>query len=206
VAIEAVLFDYSGVLTTSLDVPSGDMPFDLDAVVGEFIVALSSSEPHPWHELERGEMSLGEFCSYVESRVEGASALFAVESELNVMANLQLLDERIELVRELKASGYRVGLVTNNVAEWQPLWRPGIPTGLFEMVMDSADVGCRKPEPEIYQRALDAMNIARPATALFVDDFEWNVAGAEAVGMTGLHCASGSDLRASVMAAIEAAA
>lgn len=196
VAIEVVLFDYSGVLTTGLSMPTDDVPYDADLLLTEMIHSLSTTDPDPWQELERGEISLDSYIAHIESTVPGAGALFAVDSEHNAMGSLELLDHRIALVGDLKDQGLRVGLVTNNVAEWQPLWRPRLPDGLFECVIDSAEVGCRKPEPAIYQLALDQLGVSDPATAIFVDDFEWNVAGATDVGMIGLHCTADLDLAA----------
>ena len=196
--IEAVLFDYSGVLTTSLHMPTDDVPYDPDALFVEMAAALASTEPHRWHELERGEISLVDFCAGVEALVPGASSLFAMDGAHNVMANLSLIDDRLALVGELKAQGLRTGLVTNNVAEWQPFWLPRLPEWLFEIVIDSAGVGHRKPEPEIYELAMQRLGIVEPSTVLFIDDFEWNVAGATDIGMVGLHCTADLDLRCAV--------
>ncbi|MDC1388547.1 HAD family phosphatase [Acidimicrobiales bacterium] len=196
--IEAVLFDYSGVLTTSLRMPTDDVPYDPDALFVEMAAALASTEPHRWHELERGEISLVDFCAWVEALVPGASSLFAMDGAHNVMANLSLIDDRLVLVGELKAQGLRTGLVTNNVAEWQPFWLPRLPMGLFEIVIDSAGVGHRKPEPGIYELAMQRLGIVEPSTVLFIDDFEWNVAGATDIGMVGLHCPADLDLRSAL--------
>ena len=63
----------------------------------------------------------------------------------------------IELMRELRGRGYRMALLTNNVREWEPLWRAMLPVDeIFEVVVDSAFVGMRKPEPEIYELTLRA--------------------------------------------------
>lgn len=196
--IEAVLFDYSGVLTTSLHMPTRDVSYDPDALLSEMIAALVSPDANPWHELERGEISLDAYIHYAESRVPGAGVLFAVESEHNVMASLELLDDRIAIARELSQQGLRVGLVTNNVAEWQPFWLPRLPDGVFEIVIDSADVGHRKPEPAIYELAMQRLGISDPSAVLFIDDFEWNVTGATSIGMAGLHCPTGLDLRSAL--------
>lgn len=197
-AIKAVLFDYSGVLTTGLDMPTDDVPYDPEALFTEMVQSLMTTEPDPWQELERGEISLASYLAHIESKVPGAGALLDADSPLNVMGNLQLLDDRLAIVSELKEQGLRVGLVTNNVAEWQPLWRPRLPEGLFEFMIDSAEVGCRKPEPAIYELALEKLGLSDPATVVFVDDFEWNVTGATEVGMVGVHCTADLDLRATL--------
>ena len=69
-------------------------------------------------------------------------------------------------------------MLTNNVREWEPLWRSMLPVDeIFETVVDSAFVGCRKPESQIYELTLE--RIGMPAEAcLFVDDVEVNCEGA----------------------------
>jgi putative hydrolase of the HAD superfamily len=47
-------------------------------------------------------------------------------------------------MRELKKTGYRMAMLTNNVREWEPLWRSMLPVDeIFETVVDSGFVGCR---------------------------------------------------------------
>ena len=191
-SIDVVLFDYSGVMTTDFDVPTEGVPYDVDALFTEMVGAMMNQHDHVWHELERGEITLDAFIADVESRVPGAGAAFAPDSDTNVMANLGLRAERVELVRELTDAGIGVGLVTNNVAEWEPLWRPAL-GDLFEVVIDSSAVGSRKPEPAIYQLAVERF-AADPGRVLFIDDWTWNVDGAVEAGLRGLHCAPDIDL------------
>ena len=68
-------------------------------------------------------------------------------------------------MRELSERGYRMAILTNNVREWEELWRSKLPVDeIFELVVDSAWVGMRKPEPEIYQLTIDAPR-RRPAAS-----------------------------------------
>ena len=92
--------------------------------------------------------------------------------------------EMIDLMRELKDSGYRMAMLTNNVREWEPLWRSMLPVDeIFETVVDSGFVGCRKPESKIYAMTLE--RIGEPAEAcLFIDDVEVNCEGARRAGIT----------------------
>jgi putative hydrolase of the HAD superfamily len=93
----------------------------------------------------------------------------------------------IELMRELKGRGLRMALLTNNVREWEPLWRSMVPIdALFEVVVDSAFVGCRKPDPEIYRITLERIGLAGNE-CLFVDDVEVNCEAASELGMTAVH-------------------
>ena len=93
----------------------------------------------------------------------------------------------IELMRELKAERLRMAMLTNNVREWEPLWRPMLPVDeIFETVVDSGFVGCRKPEPQIYEMTLERLGL--PAEAcLFIDDLDPNIEGAREVGMRAVH-------------------
>ena len=80
-----------------------------------------------------------------------------------------------------------MALLTNNVREWEPLWRAMLPVDeIFEVVVDSAFVGMRKPEPEIYELTLERLGV--PAeTCLFVDDVEVNFEAARKAGMSAVH-------------------
>jgi putative hydrolase of the HAD superfamily len=93
----------------------------------------------------------------------------------------------IELMRELKGEGYRMAMLTNNVREWEPLWRPMLPVDeIFETVVDSGFVGCRKPESRIYALTLERIGAAA-GSCLFVDDVEVNCEGARRAGMRSVH-------------------
>ena len=72
-----------------------------------------------------------------------------------------------------------MGMLTNNVREWEPLWRAMLPVDeIFETVVDSGFVGCRKPEPEIYELTLERLGGVPADQCLFVDDVDVNCAAA----------------------------
>ena len=82
--------------------------------------------------------------------------------------------EMIGLMRELREGGLRMAMLTNNVREWEPVWRAKLPVDeIFETVVDSAFVGCRKPEARIYEITVERLGLA-PGACLFVDDIEAN--------------------------------
>src|SRR2546430_9646359 len=93
----------------------------------------------------------------------------------------------IERMRELRERGYRMALLTNNVREWQPLWRTMLPVDeIFEVLVDSGFVGMRKPDAEIYELTLERLGL--PAGAcLFVDDTEVNCDAPRDLGMAAVH-------------------
>ena len=66
----------------------------------------------------------------------------------------------IAFMASLRDAGYRMALLTNNVREWELRWRALAPVDeIFELVIDSAFVGVRKPEPEIYELTLTALGV-----------------------------------------------
>ena len=93
----------------------------------------------------------------------------------------------VHKIRDLKARGIRLGLLTNNVKEFGEHWRTMFPIDdLFEEVVDSSHVGMRKPDREIYELTCSRMGIT-PKEAIFVDDNADNVAAARAYGMEAVH-------------------
>jgi putative hydrolase of the HAD superfamily len=95
----------------------------------------------------------------------------------------------IDFVARQRESGLRTALLTNNVREWEPLWRAKLPEleQIFEIVVDSAFVGMRKPDPAIYELTVERLGGGlRAEECLFVDDFEHNCAAARELGMSAV--------------------
>ena len=95
----------------------------------------------------------------------------------------------IELMRSLRERRLRTALLTNNIREWEPHWRAKIPAidEIFEVIVDSAFVGMRKPDPRIYELTLERLGDVRAEECVFVDDVDVNCAAAEALGMRAVH-------------------
>jgi epoxide hydrolase-like predicted phosphatase len=94
------------------------------------------------------------------------------------------LEPNLELVREVGKS-CKVGLVTNNAVDTRSRWQANLPPDLFEVVIDSSEVGLRKPDRAIYELALDRLGVAASA-AIFVDDQPIYVEGARSCGLHGV--------------------
>ncbi|MEU4476018.1 HAD family phosphatase [Micromonospora sp. NPDC023888] len=91
--------------------------------------------------------------------------------------------EFLDYLRELRADGFRLALLTNNVREWEQRWRAQIPVDeLFSVVVNSAHEGVRKPDPRIYRILLGRLD-ARAEQCLFVDDDAANCAAARQLGI-----------------------
>jgi epoxide hydrolase-like predicted phosphatase len=179
--IDAVLYDFSGVLTSSpWPLMTASAKGDLELLVGPY----HEDTDHPWHRLERGEISIGDWMIAVQELADASGGeldLTALESLLGtITVHAHVLDH----IRDLRAEGYRTALITNNVREGSDRWRAMLPVDeLFEVVVDSSAVGMRKPDPAIYTHTLSLMGDLDPTRAVFLDDVESNLVGARAVGL-----------------------
>ena len=140
---------------------------------------------HPWHRLERGEVSFLEARDAIVAlgRAEGIDA-----DPLNLFAAMGRGEgaraPMVERAQRIVACGYRTALVTNNAHEFREGWRRLVPADeLFHVIVDSSEVGVRKPDPRIFQLALERLGGIAPERALFLDDAPSNVAAAEKLGI-----------------------
>jgi putative hydrolase of the HAD superfamily len=206
--IEAVVSDFGGVLTTPL--LQSFMAFqDQTGITTEVLgkgmqAATEANGENPLFEMERGEITE---VAFLEKLTASLEPLLGHRPEMHRFKEiyfeaLQPNPEMIDLMRELKASGYRMAMLTNNVKEWEPLWRSMLPVDeIFETVVDSGFVGCRKPEAKIYAITLERLGL--PAeSCLFVDDVLVNCEGAERAGMTAVHFQNNEQAIADVRSAL----
>jgi putative hydrolase of the HAD superfamily len=206
--IEAVISDFGGVLTSPL--VQSFMAFqDRTGITTEVLgkgmqAATEANGDNPLFEMERGEITE---VAFLEKLTDGLEPLLGHRPEMHRFKEiyfeaLQPNPAMIELMRELKASDYRMAMLTNNVQEWEPLWRPMLPVDeIFETVVDSGFVGCRKPESRIYEIILDRLGL--PAErCLFVDDVLVNCEGAEKAGMSAVHFQDNEQAIAGVRSAL----
>jgi putative hydrolase of the HAD superfamily len=190
---KAIISDFGGVLTTPLIqsfVAFQDQTGIAMETLGSAMQRIAERDgSHPLFALEKGELTEASFLERIADELEpelGHRPEMHRFSEIYFDA-LEPNPPMIELMRELKGRGLRMALLTNNVREWEPLWRSMIPIdALFEVVVDSAYVGCRKPEPEIYEITLERIGLVGNE-CLFVDDVEVNCVAAGELGMTAVH-------------------
>jgi len=210
-AIEAILSDFGGVLTTPL---LGSFAAFQDETgipmesLGRAMARLAERDgEHPLFELERGRITEEAFLASLRREL---AAELGHEPELHRFREIYFdalhpNEPMIELMRSLRDRGYRMALLTNNVREWEPLWRSMLPVDeIFEVVVDSAFVGMRKPEPEIYELTLERIGGVAPQAALFIDDIEVNCDAARGLGLEAVHYRDPDQAIAEVEAALSA--
>jgi putative hydrolase of the HAD superfamily len=187
---DVLICDFGGVLTSPLQ--EGFLAYQeesgvsLEALGTAMARAAEEHGDHPLFVLERGEITEAEFRSRIERHLEDGFDL----SRLRTLYFERLEPNRpmIDFIRALRGRGVRAALLTNNVREWEPLWRSKLPEvdELFELVVDSAFVGLRKPDPAIFTLTLDRLGGVEPARCVFVDDLEVNCEAARALGMAAV--------------------
>jgi putative hydrolase of the HAD superfamily len=185
--IRAVVSDFGGVLTTPLvegfhayQEEAGLSMEDLGRAMAR---AAEENGEHPLFELERGQIGEPEFARRLDAHLDDDFDLerFRTLYFERIRPNRPMID----FMGELRGRGLRMALCTNNVREWEPLWRAKLPEidDIFEVVVDSAFVGMRKPEPEIYELTLERLGVRAEETA-FVDDVDVNCEAAAELGMS----------------------
>ena len=206
--ITTVVCDFGGVLTTPLgnafaawSQESGVALEDLGAAMAK--ATETHDGQHPLFLLERGELTEREFLERLQAAMPAGHDL---DGMFDVWwRHLERNPEMIELMRRLKARGLRMALLTNNVREWEPRWRPMLPEldEIFEVVVDSGFVGMRKPEPGIYELTLQRLGGVAASECLFVDDMELNCEAARELGMTAVEFRDTDQARREIEAVLE---
>lgn len=191
--ITAVLFDFGGVITTS--------PFEAFAryelEVGlppDSIRKINSTNPddNAWAKMERSEVTLPEFCELFEAEAKSIGLQLSGEKVLGCLSG----NVRPQMVRALEILKERmpIGCITNNMksghgsgmsrTEDQAATIAQIMT-MFEVVIESAKVGIRKPDPRIYTMACNELGVD-PDNCAYLDDLGINCKPAAHLGMTAI--------------------
>jgi putative hydrolase of the HAD superfamily len=193
-SITTVISDFGGVLTTPLVQSFVAVQDETGISFEELAKAMGRIEEadgaHPLYELEKGNLSEVDFLRKLGDELEPA---LGHRPELHRFSEIYFdalhpNAPMIDLMREVKQAGYRMGLLTNNVREWEPLWRAMLPVDeIFEVVVDSGFVGLRKPDPAIYELTLERLGGVPAEECLFIDDVDVNCAAARELGMSAVH-------------------
>ena len=204
--IEAVISDFGGVLTSPLldsfmafQDSSGISLEELGAAMGALWRKLGAN---PLFELETGRMTEARFLELLSSQL---TSQLGREVALHgfgerYFEHLHPNEQMIGYMRDLRARGYKLAICTNNVREWEQLWRAKLPVDeIFEVVVDSAFVGTRKPERRIYEMTLERLGVS-PEAALLIDDTELNCDAARELGIEAIWFRSNDQTMAEIEA------
>lgn len=184
--IKAVFFDLGGVIVrTEFQAPRQQLAErfgmeydDLDKIV--FGGGLSGTAARA----SLGEILVDEHWKAVANRLKiQHEEIAAVRAEFFAG---DIIDRTlVEYIRSLRGK-YKTGLISNAWSDLRDFVVREKFDDAFDKMIISAEVGAMKPDPKIFQIALDAFGV-KPKEAVFVDDVEANIEGSEKVGMKGIH-------------------
>jgi len=190
--VGSIISDFGGVLTSPLldsfrafQDASGVPLEELGTAMAAIAVRRGAN---PLFDLETGRLSEPDFLSALGHQL---TERLGRPIELDgfgeaYFANLSPNEPMIEYMRQLRGRGYKLAICTNNVREWEGLWRAMLPVDeIFDVVVDSAFVGTRKPEPRIYELTLERLGVGAEA-ALLIDDVEINCTAARQLGIRAI--------------------
>jgi len=194
-SIQAVLWDFGGVITSS--------PFeafnrleDERGLPRDFIRMINAKNPdtNAWALFERSELSAAEFdeafAREAGGKVRGAEVIKCLGGTVR--------PEMVAALRRIKAK-FKTACITNNVqaGEGAGMVRDAqtaaqiaaIMDELFDHVLESSKLGVRKPDPRIYQMACEAIGV-EPSACIYLDDLGINLKPARAMGMATIKVTS----------------
>jgi putative hydrolase of the HAD superfamily len=205
-----VIFDFGGVITSS--------PFEafnaMEAERGlphDFVRAVNSANPdsNAWAKFERAEIDSAEFdalfadeAEALGHRLEGSAVIACLSGDIR--------PEMVAALEHLKAEGFHLGCITNNVPTGHGAGMAGSAEkakavgdilARFDHVIESSKIGIRKPDPRIYQMMCEALGV-EPGACIYLDDLGINCKPAAALGMTAIKVTSGEQALAELYAAL----
>jgi len=182
--LAAVVFDIGGVVTGSPLQALARYERDHGLAAGTINrTIVAAGEDGAWSRLERGELTLGDFCEPFEADCAARGITLSAARMMQYIAEAGgARPPMLEAIRRLREGGLRVAALTNN---WKtangPVARPL--RAHFDVFVESAVVGMRKPDPRIYALVCDRLGVP-PARAAFLDDIGRNLKTARVLGMT----------------------
>jgi putative hydrolase of the HAD superfamily len=185
--LKAVLWDFGGVILSS--------PFEAFAryerangLPKDFIRTLNATNPdtNAWAKFERNEVPFDEFCDLFEAEASALGHTIAAREVMPLLAG-EIRPEMVEALRRC-SQRFKTACLTNNVVGFNDFPKRGRANGrdevlgLFDAIIESSKVGCRKPDPRFYEIACDTLGIT-PPEAVFLDDLGVNLKPARELGM-----------------------
>lgn len=183
----ALLIDFGGVLTRPISAAFGALAREAGLEPGTALRLLATHEGArvalAEHEVGRLD-DAGFEDAFAAALAEAGGAVEPRGLLSRLGAHLDLDEPMIALVREVRAAGVPVALVSNSLGS--DCYARVDLDELFDIAVISGEVGVRKPSRRIYAIACERLGVA-PQECLLVDDLEHNLVGAARLGIAGIH-------------------
>lgn len=186
--IRAAFFDFGGVILSS--------PFEAfngfeerHGLPRDLIRTVNATDPdtNAWARFERNEVTFDEFCDLFEAECRAAGHEVSARQLMPLLAG-EIRPAMVQAVRRCREEGLVTACLTNNWVGFSPRDREGRPPAgddpldLFDHVVESSQVGVRKPDPAFYELACTRADV-EPSEVVFLDDLGVNLKPAAAMGM-----------------------
>ena len=186
--LEAVIWDFGGVLTSSPF--EAFARFETERDLPADIIRRTNAANHlenAWAKFERAEVDIETFDRLFAAESSALGAEVRGKDVLPLLAG-DLRPEMVEALRRIK-SKFKTGCITNNLpanaigsASGRTLYLAEVMV-LFDHVIESAKIGLRKPDPKIYRMMVEALAVD-PKRCIYLDDLGVNLKPARDMGMT----------------------
>jgi epoxide hydrolase-like predicted phosphatase len=182
-SIKAVFFDLGGVIVrTEFQAPRQQLAERLGMEYDDLSKIVFDSESGIRAAV--GEITSADHWAFVVKRLKRPAAELSVIREEFFAGDI--VDRTlVEYIRSLRGK-YKIGLISNAWSDLRDFVMREKFDDAFDKMIISAEVGAMKPEPKIFQIALEQFGV-KPKEAVFVDDFYINIEGCEKVGIKGIH-------------------
>jgi putative hydrolase of the HAD superfamily len=205
--LRAVIFDLGGVVFPS---PFGGFAaYEREhSLPDRFIrgVVAASADHGAWARLERSELAFDEFCvAFAEECAAAGGEVDAAELMREIGKGFEARPEMVQAIAAIRDHGLKVAALTNNWAPSEAQSDRGPHSlgrlGGFDVLVESAVEGLRKPDPAIYELVCERLGIT-PDEAVFLDDLGVNLKPARALGMTTIKVEDPADALAELAAVL----
>ncbi|MBN9043766.1 MAG: HAD family hydrolase [Rhizobiales bacterium 62-47] len=193
--IEAVIFDFGGVITTSPF--EAFARYEAERGLPADIIRRTNAQNHlenAWAKFERAEIDLDAFDGQFAAESLALGAAVRGRDVLPLLSG-DLRPEMVAALQRIKAR-FKTGCITNNLpnnaigsASGRTLYVAEVMT-LFDHVIESAKIGLRKPDPRIYRMMVERLGVD-PQQCVYLDDLGVNLKPARDMGMTTIKVVSG---------------
>ena len=184
---DALVVDYGGVLTTSIQdsmqVFANEEGIELQDLARVALRAYVEGDDDLVTAFETGRMTEGDFSMQFAQRLaqETGKEIDPERFVARMFGGVRLEEGMLDAVAKTRGAGFKTGLLSNSWGlEGYPRERFG---ELFDVVVISAEVGMRKPQPEIFRLTTEKLGV-EPDRCVFVDDHPGHLKAALAEGMT----------------------